>query len=564
MNVEAGIQIDLVGAARRRAPVMGATAVLVFLVGYWIAMVLPSEYTSYATMLVEPPSVSRQLVESGVAGRDLNTRLNLMTAQILSRPRLSRLIDELDLYQEESEEMTRDAVIAMMRQHISVVPVEGALVAAGRKKEGADINTFQIYFTDDNQRLPSRVAQALAQNFIDEHIGERVEITQKSFDFVQTEEQRLAEQLRTLQSRIGEVKQANLGSLPEDLSSSQRQLMSVAMELRDTRSELDQAESESSFWGKRIVAVGISSGDATLSPEKRVRLLELELAGHRSKGYTDKHPDVIDTLLEIQTVQAQIESAQNDSEGAEAELTFEQLTAQAEQERALLRARAATEKIARLSQELETIQSRVDASPQVSEMLDALERQWRQVSISLADFENRRVQASVQANLERRQLGEQFRILEPAFVPLKASAPNRLLILAIGAFLGVVAGLGLGVGLEALDSTVHKAGEAQDALAVPVLAVIPAIRFHVDAARSRQRRFRYALMSSVFVVFNLLGGAFGYLYMNGLPGWARALVVEAEETPVPVPESESESDGAPASPEAFRVPIETGSKESVG
>ncbi|MED5263260.1 MAG: hypothetical protein VX574_12760, partial [Myxococcota bacterium] len=315
-----------------------------------------------------------------------------------------------------------------------------------------------------------------------------------------------------------------------------------------------------------IVAVGISSGDATLSPEKRVRLLELELAGHRSKGYTDKHPDVIDTLLEIQTVQAQIENAQNESEGDDAELTFEQLTAQAEQERALLRARAATEKIARLSQELETIQTRVDASPQVSEMLDSLERQWRQVSISLADFEGRRVQASVQANLERRQLGEQFRILEPAFVPLKASAPNRLLILAISAFLGVVAGLGLGVGLEALDSTVHKAGEAQDALAVPVLAVIPAIRFHVDAARSRQRRFRYALMSSVFVVFNLLGGAFGYLYMNGLPGWARALVVEAEETPAPAPAPAPapESDGAPASPEAFRVPIETGSKESVG
>ena len=69
-------------------------------------------------------------------------------------------------------------------------------------------------------------------------------------------------------------------------------------------------------------------------------------------------------------------------------------------------------------------------------------------------------------------------------------------------------------------------------------------------------------MSSVFVVFNLLGGAFGYLYMNGLPGWARALVVEAEETAVPAPESESEE--APASPEAFRVPLETGSKESVG
>ena len=58
---------------------------------YWLAMALPNEYSSYATVLVEPQAVSPQLVKAGVSSSDLNERLHLMTAQILSRPRLSLL-----------------------------------------------------------------------------------------------------------------------------------------------------------------------------------------------------------------------------------------------------------------------------------------------------------------------------------------------------------------------------------------------------------------------------------------------------------------------------------------
>ena len=66
-------------------------------------MALPNEYESSSTILVEPQSVPKELVEAGVPDSDLNPRLHLMTAQILSRARLSRIIDELGLYKEETE-----------------------------------------------------------------------------------------------------------------------------------------------------------------------------------------------------------------------------------------------------------------------------------------------------------------------------------------------------------------------------------------------------------------------------------------------------------------------------
>ena len=96
MNAEAGFQLsDLAGVARRRAGVMGGVALLVVLAFYWVAMALPNQYESYATVLVEPQSVSADLVKAGVRESDLTQRLHLMTAEILSRPRLSRLIDQV-------------------------------------------------------------------------------------------------------------------------------------------------------------------------------------------------------------------------------------------------------------------------------------------------------------------------------------------------------------------------------------------------------------------------------------------------------------------------------------
>ena len=520
VNVEAEVQFDFVGAAKRRAPAMAATAMLVFLASYWLAMLLPSDYTSYATILVEPPSVSQLLVETGISGQDLNTRLNLMTAQILSRPRLSRLIDQLGLYQEESEKLTRDAVIDLMRSKVAVIPVEGALIPGASKFQIAEINTFQIYFTDDDQKVPSLVAQKLAQNFIDEHIGERIEITQKSLEFVAAEEQRMSGQIRELEARIADLKSANIESLPENLMSNQRHLVSSMISLQDAQSELARAISDQAYLVKRFAVAPVETGDATLNPEKKVQALELELAEQRSKGFTEKHPDVIDTRLQIDQIRAQIEEQkQQAKEGAAGSLSFAQLTVEAELERAALRVTATGEKIARLEREIENMQIRADKTPLVAEKLDALERQWKQLSLNVSDFENRRVRASVQANLERRQLGEQFRILEPAFRPREPSAPNRLLILGIGVFLAIVMGLGVGVGLEAIDSTLHRARDVQDSLSVPVLASIPAIRFEGDMSRERRRRRWVAAVASGFVLLNLAGGAASFFFSNGLPGW---------------------------------------------
>ena len=76
-------------------------------------------------------------------------------------------------------------------------------------------------------------------------------------------------------------------------------------------------------------------------------------------------------------------------------------------------------------------------------------------------------------NLERKQQGEQFKILDPARLPEKPIRPDRNKIMLIGAMLGLVSGLGLTWLRESLAQSFHTLTEVEVYLGIPVIATIP-------------------------------------------------------------------------------------------
>jgi len=532
MNVEAGLQIDLLSAVRRRAWLMTAVGGVVFLVGYWIAMALPNEYQSYATLLVEPQSVSDRLVQAGVEESDLNQRLHLMTSEILSRPRLSRIIDDLKLYKAESKTMLREEIIDLMRSKVNVVPLlpEFNDEIPQRQRDQMSLNTFRIYFTSDRAETAAAVAQRLANDFIDEHVAARVATTQKSLEFISAEQERLRIAIADVDQQISTIKNANAGSLPEDMTTNQRMLERTLSDTRDAQRQLDNARSDEAFWKNQTLAASATAvkGDDT-SPARRLQLLELSLGEMRAKGLTDKHPDVIQLNQEMDDLRATIASGGDESN--DSPLNLAQQSAQAEQRRAALRVDSGEKELARLRQQQEAIETRIEQTPKVAEQLDALAREYAALTTALADFGRRRQEASVQADMERRQLGEQFRVLESAFPAPEPSAPNRLMLLAMSLVAGLAIGTGTGILAEALDGSVHGARELQSALGVPVLISIPTIFLESDRVARTRRRLRIALAAASFAVFCLVGGAVTYMWVNGAPGFVQSLLSGEEETP---------------------------------
>jgi uncharacterized protein involved in exopolysaccharide biosynthesis len=385
------------------------------------------------------------------------------------------------------------------------------------------------------------VANRLANDFIDEHIKERVQISGDTSEFIEAELQRLQSRIREVEAATAQVKNDNPGRLPEDMAYNQRLLEDAVSNLRLAQRDLAESQSDEAFYRQQsLQASTISNNYDDANPARRRELLQLRLGEYRSKGYTDKHPDVISTQLEIDALGDRIAS-----EGADREepRTLPQQQAEAEMRRAQLRAQAAQQDIARLQGQIADIEGRVANTPRVEEQLAALSREYEALLRSVEEYGNKRLEASTAANMERRQKGEQFRVLDSAVPPPEASSPQRLVIVLIGLMLGLSLGGGVGLLLESGDRSFHVARDLQQRLRIPVLAEIPAILLDADRAARRRRRFRTALATAALVLVVLVGSGGGYFYVNVLPGIRAAREAgEGASTPTPPP--------APARPTA--------------
>jgi hypothetical protein len=248
--------------------------------------------------------------------------------------------------------------------------------------------------------------------------------------------------------------------------------------------------------------------------------LDLLLDNLRAKGFTDKHPDVIIALQEVAEVKESIRIAGDAPADAAAPANTAQRNALAQERRAKNRVAASRAEIARHRNEIDTLTAQVEATPRVAEQLEALFRQHKNYSGNMSDFNNRRLEAEVRADLERRQLGEQFRVLEPAFPPIEPSSPNRILILIVGFMIGSSIGVAAAIVAESADSSAHGPLQLQADLGIPVLASIPTILLQPDLVARRRRWVRNLAAALGVTVFMLVGGFVTYLAVNGAPDGA--------------------------------------------
>jgi hypothetical protein len=238
----------------------------------------------------------------------------------------------------------------------------------------------------------------------------------------------------------------------------------------------------------------------------------------RSRGYTDRHPDIV-------MMQAELDSLRERVAGGGADGSDEAATSVAEQEalavskRAELRADSERAEMERFKSELAAVEERLAKTPRVAEQLDGLMRDYSSLSTSFQDYSGKRLEATVAANMERRQKGEQFRVLEPAFQPSEPVSPNRPLIVVLGLLLGVFLGAGAAILLEALNSSFHEPRSLQEHLRIPVLVSIPGIKLKSDLVAQRRRWIRDVVAAACVSGAVLVASAAGYVYVNAPGLW---------------------------------------------
>jgi hypothetical protein len=159
-----------------------------------------------------------------------------------------------------------------------------------------------------------------------------------------------------------------------------------------------------------------------------------------------------------------------------------------------------------LRRQLAEYRRRVEAAPTRESELTELTRDYDTLRETYRVLLVKKEESQIATNLERRQIGEQFRVVDPARVPERPVSPNRPLILVGGLALGLALGVGLVVLIELLDRTFRTQADVMQALQLPVLALVPAVQ---TAAVARRARIRRRMLSAVVVVLLVVvaGGA---------------------------------------------------------
>jgi uncharacterized protein involved in exopolysaccharide biosynthesis len=214
--------------------------------------------------------------------------------------------------------------------------------------------------------------------------------------------------------------------------------------------------------------------------QKQKAQLQAQLLEMRSR-YTDDHPDVIKTknlLAELDrkiaardlvVANGEEPSSSNDLASEPKELVQLRLSLKAINEAIKNKEKEQAE----VQKQMRVYQGRISASPQVEEEYKGLTRDHQSAQAFYETLLNKQRESEMATDLERRQEGEQFRVLDPPSLPERPTFPNRVNITLGGLAFGFCLGGGIAFLLEAKDQSLRTEPDVVAILKLPVLVSVP-------------------------------------------------------------------------------------------
>ena len=486
----------------------------------FIAGRIPEVYKSETLIMVIPQRVPDTYVKSTVTAT-VEDRLPSISDQIMSRVRLESVINDFGLYPEMRARAPMEDVVQRMRRDIGSPKIE----------KGAQ--SFRVGYESEDPNTAQKVTARLATLFIDENSRDRENLAQSTNVFLESELEDAKRRLLEHEKKLEEYRRLHTGELPSQVESNLRAISTAQLQLQSVSESLNRARERRLLLERQLVdaqkspaetQVRVASGDgetqiATTSAQQ-LDIAQRNLDVLRLR-YTSDHPDVRKMERTVAELKGRVaEEARQPKPPAERILT----AAEQSQLKKIRDLQTDLEVIdrqlsvnsteeARLKSVIAIYQQKVETSPKRESELVELTRDYDILKKTYDSLLTKREDSKLAANLERRQIGEQFRILDPAPLPVRPSNQVQRLALSFsGAVLGLALGLLLTALLEHRDSSFAREGEVARLLDMPVLALVPVMISESERRSKRRRSVLFDVAGSALFV-----GATVVLVVWGLP-----------------------------------------------
>jgi polysaccharide chain length determinant protein (PEP-CTERM system associated) len=464
---------DYTTILKRRWWILAIPAIIFPIVGFGITFLVQPQYVSQTLVLVEQQKVPESYVKS-VVTEDLSERLATMKEQILSRSRLRPIIERFNLFANGS--MSMDDRIAMTQKNIGITPIQSEIARTN------GLPGFFISFKATDARTAQLVCGEIQSLFVSENLSDRAASAAGTTDFLKGQLADAKAKLDEQDARLAKFEQTYMGKLPGAENSNINMLTTLNTQLDAATQALNRME-ENKGYAESLMSIqqqnqpqASEHGGGPGALQVELQSLQAQEADLTSR-YTDDYPDVLSVRRKIAELRQKIASAPPPAPVTSS--TAPKATDSVSVQQFRLQVRAMDQEIAQkkrdqaaIQGQLHIYQERVASSPAIEEEYKAITRDNQQAQQFYAELLNKIQTAKMAVDLEKRQQGEQFRVMDEPNLPESPSFPKR------GAFVGggVAAGLGLGLLiialLEYLDTAVRSERDIWAFTKLPTLGVI--------------------------------------------------------------------------------------------
>ncbi len=472
--------------AKRKWSILGLALAVTLLTALVVFAIRPT-FRSTATVLIEAQKNKVIGIEDVYSGISANREYFQTQAEILkSRELAAKVVQKLNLTKNPEFDPRQQEPPFWKRWLGNVSPDAanlGIAVSDGDEGQGEDaifkrvVRAFQSRLTVEPVRLSqlirvsfesydpdlaAKVANTVAETFIESDLEARYQMTQKASDW-------LSERLRGLRQKVEASEQAlqqyrerehivDAKGLAQ--SGATRQLEDLTKALVDARQRRNEAENKyNQIRGMHGPAANYESVPAVIGNQLvgQMRVLEAEAerkVSEFSNRYGKEHPRMIQAQSELRAAR---ENTRRAIDSVVAGITKEFEVARANEasvERSLSRSKGEIQDINRKEFQLGILERDVTANKQLYDMF-------------LGRFKETNVASNMQSTIAR--------VVDPAIPSAVPYKPNKRQTVLIALVAGLFVAVMLALLLDRLDSTLKTSADVESKLGLPVLASLPIV-----------------------------------------------------------------------------------------
>ncbi|MHA6723760.1 Wzz/FepE/Etk N-terminal domain-containing protein [Sphingomonas sp. RS2018] len=426
-------------------------------------VLLPRQYDSTATLLVQSPTLPNDVIGTASDSDVINRRIEALRQQVISRPKLLALIETNQLYAKERANKPLSQIIETMRDNIALTSIDADLNTS--KPEDRTI-AFKLNFRYGEPVKAQAIAQTLMEQIVDLNSSSDVASASQTVQFLTEQGNTLKSDINDLEGQVSGLN-ARYGGI---LSRSGAPIVSGGGGYDVQIADLTRSNQ----------MLQMQRQNLTTADERDPVVVNAETALAAARAtYSESHPDV--KLARQRLAEAKQLAAQNVRK-VPVDNIAEQI---AFNNRQIAELRAAKNRDQSQAAAAIASQSRAPVvqqeAGQLQQKLEGLYKQYDAVS-------QRLMTAQAGARAANEQLGERLVVVDPPVVPDKPASPDRLLIMGAGIAGGLGLGLLLALAVEMFLRPIRTPGRVAQITGAPTLALVPFIEPLAGAKPSLLRR----------------------------------------------------------------------------